>query len=115
MTLIITGRHNTLTPALREHAESKASKLSRYFDLVESVEVVIDACRTAHKKGCQVEMIATTRHRGRFVVKLVGDAYKAVDACFHKLERSLSDAKQKLKNPKGLISGRKISGGRKVA
>lgn len=115
MTLIITGRHNTLTPALREHAESKASKLSRYFDLVESVEVIIDGCRMSRKKGCQVEMIARTRHRGRFVVKLVGDAYLAVDACFRRLERVLSDAKQKLKNPKGLIAGRKISDGRQVA
>ena len=108
MPLTVTGRHNTLTPALREHAEAKAAKLSRYFNLVESVEVVVDACRTGHKKGCLVEMIATTRHCGQFVVKMTGDAYAAVDACFRRLERALSDAKQKLRNPKHLVSARKL-------
>jgi len=104
MTVTISGRHNALTPALREYAEAKASKLAKYLDLLENVAVVIDVCRKEHKKNCRVEMIASTRHKGRFVATLVGDAYGAIDACFKKLERLLSDAKQKLKNPKHLVS-----------
>lgn len=106
MTLIVTGRHNTLTPALREHAESKASQLARYFNLLQAVEVVVDRCRNGHRRACSVEMIATTRHRGRFVAKLTGDAYGCVDACFRKLERTLSDAKRQFKTPRRSVSVR---------
>lgn len=109
MTLIVSGRHNTLTPALRQHAESKASQLGRYFNLVEAVEVVVDRCREGHRRACSVEMIATTRHRGRFVAKLTGDAYACVDACFRKLERTLSDAKQRLKTPRRGLTGRTLA------
>lgn len=108
MTLTISGRHNSLTPSLKQYAESKASKLAKYLDLVEGIQVVIDVCRTGHKKGCRVEMIASTRHKGKFVATLVGEAYGAIDACFHKLERLLSDAKQKLKNPKHLVAARRL-------
>jgi putative sigma-54 modulation protein len=108
MTLTISGRHNTLTPALRQYAESKASKLAKYLDLVESVSVVVDVCRKGRKKECRVEMRAMARHKGQFVASLVGDAYGAVDGCFHKLERLLSEAKQKLKNPKHLVAARRL-------
>lgn len=112
MTLKLTGRHVAITPALRDHAESKARKLEKYLDLLTNVEVVIDTCRTDHKKSCAVEMIAATRHRGRFVAKAAGDAYATLDACFRKLERLLSEEKQRLKNPKGLVSPRILAAGR---
>jgi putative sigma-54 modulation protein len=102
MTLRISGRHMQLTPSLREHAEAKALKLAKYLDLVTEVDVVFSACRNEGKRSCAVEMIADTRHLGRFVAKAVGDAYSGVDGCFKKLERLLSESKQKLKNPKGL-------------
>lgn len=102
MTLRISGRHMGLTAALREHAEAKASKLSKYLDLLNAVDVIFDACRSNHKKLCSVEMIAETRHRGRFIARVTGDGYAGVDACFRKLERVLSAEKQKLKNPRGL-------------
>lgn len=102
MTLTISGRHMDVTPALRQHAEEKASKLGKYLDLLKSVEVIFDRGRNNRKVNCFVEMIADTRHRGRFVARGAGDGYLSVDGCFRKLERLLSEEKQKLKNPKGL-------------
>lgn len=95
-----------VTPAMRQHAEDKASKLGKYFDLLSGVDVIFDRCRTNRKIGCSVEMIAETRHRGRFVARGKGDGYLSVDGCFRKLERLLSEEKQKLKNPKGLHRAR---------
>lgn len=109
MTLTISGRHMELTPALRQHAEEKASKLSKYLDLLTNVDVVLDKCRMNHKRGCQVEMIASTRHRGRFIARISGDGYAAIDGCFRKLERVLSEDKKKLKNAKHSgVAARKI-------
>ena len=110
MMLTISGRHMELTPAMRDHAEAKAMKLSKYLDLVSAVDVVFDKCRLNHKKGCQVEMIASTRHRGQFIATITGDGYAAVDGCFRKLERLLSEDKKKLKNTKHTTaSTRKIT------
>lgn len=111
MTLRISGRHMELTPALREHAEGKAMKLAKYLDLISAVEVIVDTCRCDHKKKCSVEMIADTRHRGRFIAKVTGEAYGGIDACFRKLERVLSQEKQKLKNPRGLVAPRVLHPG----
>lgn len=108
MTLRISGRHMGLTPALREHAEGKALKLSKYLDLLSAVDVIVDACRLNHKRGCSVEMIAETRHLGKFIAKVNGDGYASIDACFRKLERVLSSEKQKLKNPRGLVAPRTL-------
>jgi putative sigma-54 modulation protein len=106
MTLRVSGRRMGITPALREHAEAKAMKLAKYLDLLTAVDVIVDKCRLDHKRGSMVEMIAETRHRGRFVARVSGEAYGAVDACFRKLERLLSEEKQKLKNPRGLVAPR---------
>ena len=101
MTLTISGRHMELTPALREYAENKATKLAKYLDLVRAVEVVVERCRRDHKRSCSVEMIVDAEHRGRFIAKRSGNGYACIDGCFRTLERLLSDDKQKLKNPKG--------------
>jgi ribosomal subunit interface protein len=97
-----------VTPALRQHAEEKAGKLEKYLDLLKGVEVIFDRCRSDHKVECAVEMIAETRHRGRFIAHEKGDGYLSVDGCFRKLERLLSEEKEKLKNPRGLVAPKRL-------
>lgn len=108
MTLTISGRHMEVTPALRQHAEDKAGKLEKYLDLLTGVEVIFDKCRSNHKVECSVEMIAETRHLGRFIASQKGDGYLSVDGCFRKLERLLSEEKQRLKNPKGVVASKRL-------
>jgi putative sigma-54 modulation protein len=95
--IIVSGRHMEVTPPLKSYAEQKAAKLGKYYDLLQEVEVVLDA----GKSSIEVEMIAIAEHRNTFVAKHhEGDAYACIDGCMHKLERQITEHKDKFRNRK---------------
>ena len=99
MLVTISSRHMDVSAALKAYAEQKASKLTRYFDRIQSIEVVFDNARDAMR----VEMIAVAERRNRFIAHDWGaDAYACIDTCIDKLERQLSDHKKKFRNRKHL-------------
>ena len=97
MVITVTGRHVDITPALKTFAEEKANKLTKYYDLIQEIEVVIDA----QKAGTTVEMIVNAEHKNEFIATdSTGDAYASIDACVQKLERQLTEHKKKHRNRK---------------
>ena len=98
MLFTIAGRHIDVTEAIKEHAEEKTSKLPRYYNSVNRVEVIIEG-----NKGINtgVEIIARAEHNKVFIAKETGeDAYKCIDLAVHKLERQLRRQKEKERNNK---------------
>lgn len=55
MDVTVCGRHIEITPIIREYASGKVAKLPRYFDRLQSVDVVTD--KTDHP-SYEVEIIA---------------------------------------------------------
>ncbi len=106
MITTISSRHMDVTAPLKEYAESKAGKLTRYYDRIQEIEVVIDNV----KDLTRVEMIVNAEHKNMFVAHHdEGDAYACIDGCVDKLERQLSDHKKKIRNrkhPEGAAKGR---------
>ena len=97
MNITVSGRHMEVTPALKQYAEQKATKLEKYYDLIHKIDVIFDA----GKDSTAVEMIATADHQNTFVAKHAqGDAYACIDGCMHKLERQLHEHKDKFRNRK---------------
>jgi len=97
----ITGKHIDITEAIKSHAEQKTSKLPRYYNSINQVEVIIGG-----KPGgnIDVEIIARGEHSKVFVVTETGeDAYKCIDVAVHKLERQLRRKKGKERNNKHII------------
>jgi putative sigma-54 modulation protein len=95
--LVVSSRHLEVTGPLKSYAEQKASKLTRYFDRIQEIEVVFDAA----KQKVRVEIIVHAEHRNMFVASFAHeDAYACVDGCTDKLERQLSEHKKKYKNRK---------------
>jgi putative sigma-54 modulation protein len=93
----VTGRHVDITPPLKSFAEEKANKLTKYYDLIQQIEVIIDAQKT----GTTVEMIVNAEHNNEFIATdNTGDAYANIDACVQKLERQLTEHKKKHRNRK---------------
>jgi putative sigma-54 modulation protein len=93
----VSARHMDVTPALKTHAEEKANKLGKYYDLIQEIEVILDA----HKDATRVEMIVHAEHRNTFVAHHdEGDAYVCIDGCVHKLERQITEHKKKFRNRK---------------
>ena len=72
-------------------------KLTKYFDKIQEIEVVFDAT----KDRMSVEMIVNAEHRNMFIAHHdVGDAYACIDGCIEKLERQLTEHKDKFRNRK---------------
>ena len=99
MQLKLSGRHIDVTPAIRDYAENKVAKLPRYYDRITSIEVVVD--REDHHNHYGLEVVVQVEKADPFVVRVTGeDVYACVDESVDKLERILTDHKEKLRNRK---------------
>lgn len=97
MQITVTGRHTDVSDSLRTYAEEKSAKLERFYDRVQTVEVVFDV--DAGKQRC--EMIARADHHTTFVAKeLHVEAFAALDAAVKDIERQLNRHKEKHRNRK---------------
>ena len=98
MLFTITGKHIEITEALRVHAEEKTSKLPKYYDSINQMEVIIDGSDGGQTS---VEIIARAEHSQIFIVTEAGqDAYSCIDIAAHKLERQLRRKKTRQRGNK---------------
>jgi putative sigma-54 modulation protein len=105
----ITGKHITITEAIRAYAEEKTSKLPRYYDGVNQVEVVVDSSHGVNK--ISVEIIARGEHGIVFVATETGDnASACIDGAVHKLEQQLRRRKAKERDDKHMGEGSSSAG-----
>jgi putative sigma-54 modulation protein len=94
----ISGRHIEITEAIRRYVEEKTSRLPKYYNSINRVEVIIDG---EPGGNTSVEIIASSEHNKIFVVTETGeDAYRCIDAAVRKLERQLKRKKSKERNNK---------------
>jgi len=92
----ISGKHIDITEAIRRHAEQKTSKLPKYYNSINQVEVIIDGGQGGNTS---VEIIARAEHGKVFVGSETGeDAYRCIDMAVHMLERQLRRVKGKERN-----------------
>lgn len=88
---IITARHLRLTDGLRTHILEKVSKLPRYYDGVEHIEVILDGDTPGQVR---VEILAKGKGGKVFVASQDGhDLIGCIDNTVHKLERQLTRKK----------------------
>ena len=93
----VSSRHMEVSSPLKTYAEEKAGKLTKYYDRIQEIEVVLDSL----KEGVRVEMIVNAEHKNMFIAHHDdGDAYACIDGCVDKLERQLSEHKKKIRNRK---------------
>ncbi|HYO11550.1 MAG TPA: ribosome-associated translation inhibitor RaiA [Tepidisphaeraceae bacterium] len=99
MLVTVSSRHMDVTEALKTYAEQKASKLNKYYDRIQEIEIVFDN----GKDTTRVEIIVNAEHKNTFIAHHDdgdGDAYACIDGCVDKLERQLSDHKKRVRNRK---------------
>jgi len=98
LNLTITGKHIKVTEALKKYARDKTSKLPKYYDSVNQIQVVIDG---NEHHNINVEIIVRAEHNKVFVAnEISNDAYKGIDSAIHKLERQLRRKNKKERNNK---------------
>jgi len=89
----ITGKHMTVSEAVKKHAQEKTSKLGRYYDRINRVEVILDGDTEGQ---VNVEIIARAGHNKTFVVKESDqNTFRCIDLAVRKLEAQLRKVKGK--------------------
>ena len=92
MNLNLSGNHLDVTPALRDYVVAKLDRITRHFDHVIDVNVVLSVDKLRHK----VEVNLHTRGKDIHVEAIEADMYAAIDALIDKLDRQVVKHKEKL-------------------
>lgn len=101
MIVTVAARHMEVTPPLKAHAEQKAMKLTKYYDRIQEIEVVLDATKEHGDDTVNVEIIVNAEHKNMFIAHhRDADAYACIDLVVEKLERQLTEHKKKIRNRK---------------
>ena len=91
MNLNLTGHHLDITPALRDYVVAKLDRVTRHFDHVIDVTVVLSVDKLQHR----VEVNLHTRGKDIHVEAVEPDMYAAIDALIDKLDRQVLKHKEK--------------------
>ncbi len=92
MNFSITGHHIDVTPAIRGYVEDKLSRVTRHFDQVINVSVILSVEKLQQKAEVNVQLPG----KALFVESADGDLYAAIDALADKLDRQVIKHKQKV-------------------
>jgi putative sigma-54 modulation protein len=100
MQTTISSKHMDITPAIADYAEKKASKLRRFFNRIQQIDVIIDKA----KKGYTVEIITDVEHHEPFIATAAdADLYACIDQGAERAARQLKDHKSRLRDNKHII------------
>lgn len=90
MNLTISGHHLEITPALRTYVTSKLDRISRHFDQVVDVKVLLSVDKLREKDLRQkAECNIHVKGRDIFAESVHADLYAAVDELADKLDRQV--------------------------
>ena len=91
MNLYLTGHHLEITPAIRDYVVAKLDRVTRHFDDVIDVNVVMAVDKLRHK----VEVNLHMRGKDIHVEAVAPDMYASIDALVDKLDRQVLKHKEK--------------------
>jgi ribosome hibernation promoting factor len=94
MNLHLTGHHLEITPAIRAYVVTKLERVTRHFDHVIDVSVVLTVDKLQHK----VEANVHVRGKDIHAQSIDADMYAAIDALADKLDRQILKHKELVKN-----------------
>lgn len=99
MNLTISGHHLEVTPALRGYVLSKLDRITRHFDQVVDVRVLLAVDNMTEKEKRQrAECSLHVKGRDLFAESSHADLYAAVDELADKLDRQVGRHKEKVQN-----------------
>jgi len=91
MNLNLTGHHLDITPAIRDYVLAKLDRLTRHFDHVIDVSVVLSVDKLQHCIEANVHIPGQDLH----AEAVEEDMYAAIDALADKLDRQVLKHKEK--------------------
>jgi putative sigma-54 modulation protein len=99
MNLTISGHHLEVTPALREYVLTKLDRVTRHFDQVVDVNVLLTVEKLKEKERRQkAEVTLHVKGRDIFIQQSHEDLYAAIDQLMDKLDRQVVRHKDRLQD-----------------
>jgi putative sigma-54 modulation protein len=99
MNLTISGHHLEITPPLREYVVSKLERITRHFDQVVDINVLLTVQKLTEKDLRQkAEVTLHVKGKDIFVEHASEDMYAAVDELMDKLDRQVCRHKDRLQD-----------------
>jgi putative sigma-54 modulation protein len=99
MNLTISGHHLEVTPALREYVLTKLERVTRHFDQVVDVNVLLTVEKQKEKDRRQrAEVTLHVKGKDIFVETAHEDLYAAIDQLMDKLDRQVCRHKDRVQD-----------------
>jgi putative sigma-54 modulation protein len=99
MNLTISGHHLEVTPALREYVLNKLERITRHFDQVVDVSVLLRVENMKEKDRRQkAEVTLHVKGRDIFVEQAHEDLYAAINELMDKLDRQVMRHKDRVQD-----------------
>jgi putative sigma-54 modulation protein len=92
MNLKISGHHLAITPAIRDYLQNKMAKVSRHFEQVMDVDIILSVDKLDQKAEAKVHLSG----KDLFCESIDADMYAAIDGLADKLDRAVLKHKEKL-------------------
>ena len=101
MNLTISGHHLDVTPSLREYVLTKLDRVTRHFDQVVDINVLLTVEKLKEKERRQrAEANLHVKGRDIFVESAHEDLYAAIDELMDKLDRQVCRHKDRVQDHK---------------
>ena len=94
MQINVTGHHVDVTPALRAYVTEKMQRISRHFDQVISVNVILNV----EKHTSEAEATFHAAGKSLFANDSDNDMYAAIDGLVDKLDKQVRRYKDRIRN-----------------
>lgn len=94
MQLNLSGQHVEITDSLRDYVNSKLERLTRHFDHMTNVHVILSVEKTRQKAEATIHVSGADL----FASDENEDMYTAIDALISKLDRQIIKHKDKIKD-----------------
>jgi putative sigma-54 modulation protein len=99
MNLTISGHHLDVTPSLREYVLSKLDRVTRHFDQVVDISVLLSVEKLREKERRQkAEVTLHVKGREIFIENCHRDLYAAIDQLMDKLDRQVCRHKDRVQD-----------------
>ena len=99
MNSTISGHHLDITAPLREYVLTKLERITRHFDQVVDIQVLLSVQKLTEKERRQkAEVTLHVKGKDIFVEQTAEDMYAAIDQLMDKLDRQVCRHKDRLQN-----------------
>ena len=96
MQINVQGHQVDVTPALRDYATSKFERVTRHFDHLHELSIVLGVEKVLHKAEATMQFGGKKSGRTLHANATAADMYAAIDALVDKIDKQVRKHKEKL-------------------